>query len=264
MTYLYSLEDKELHELKEEPGTGAFVIWSIDGLRVAGTERRLWVWDSQTDQIVYNMNTTDTYSWYRSAFWSQDGNSLLSTLYHFNTRTSLIEMWDTTTGQVSPLEIPGAENPIVEDWSPDERFIAIVTTDHPDVGPIQIFELSSEQIIHTFTRAEVRPVAWDSSGTKFATSSASGDITVWDTKNWQSIVTLPSQGDFKYSVEWHPLGNYIAATGDGGVIIWNVNSAASTFVHDQRVSDVAWDREGERLATSIGDTKYVWDVALLP
>lgn len=263
-TYLYSLEDEELRELKEEPHIGALVTWSLDGSKLAGSDRRLWVWDPQTDQIIHNVNTVDTYSHYTSAFWSRDGTSLLSTLYHFNTRTSLIELWDITTGQVRPLEISGTANPIVADWSPDERLAAYVDTNHPDVGPIQIFELSSGQTIHTFTGVEVRPVAWDSSGTQFATSSASDDITVWDTISWQPIVTLPSQGNFERSVRWHPEGDYLAAAGESGVIIWNVKSATSTIVHDQLVLDVAWDSEGRRLATAIQDTVYIWDVAQLP
>jgi WD40 repeat protein len=264
MVYLYSFEDEELLEIVKQPGRTADIAWSPDGLRLAGTEMRLWVWDSQTNGVIYNKGGQDTYADYHQVYWSMNGHSVLSTAYHINTQTSGIERWDTTTDQVELLNVLNIENPGIQGLSPNDRLVAVTDLSDTKVSPLQVFELSSGQVIHTFEAGETLPAAWNPAGTRFVTDTLTGDWVVWDTANWQPVTILPNQGDFNYSVEWHPGGDYLAAAGVSGVIIWNIDTTASTAVHDQKVFDVAWDSDGDRLATALGDVVYIWDVTQLP
>jgi WD40 repeat protein len=260
-TYLYSLQNTQLRELKKEPGVGNLLAWNSDGLKLAGTGRRLWIWDAQSNQLVYNTNEEDGYSYYGSIFWSRDNSLILSTLQHWNTQTSLIEAWDIETGKVASFNIANVVNPMLLDWSPDEQFLAV---NELDGGPIRIADFSSGQIVHTFSDTEIPPAGWSSTGKKFVTNTTSGDLVIWDTTNWQTITTLPHQGNFARSIAWMPQGGYLVAAGDEGVIIWNVNSAVFSVVHDGRVFDAAWNLQGTRLASASGDNVYIWDVTQLP
>jgi WD40 repeat protein len=259
--YLYNIENNQLSRLSNGSGTPGTLKWSPDGYRLLGTGRGLWIWNSLTSQFFNSPENLDNYSYYGSVFWNHDGTSVLGTLAHSNVNTSEIRKWDVEANLISPVNIPTVANPIVLDWSPDEKLIAVTDL---NLGPIQLVELPSMQVVHTFRGGEVAPVAWNSTGTRFVTNTPAGDLEIWDTTNWQAISILPNQGDFGRSIRWYPQGDYLATAGDSGVIIWNIASATFSVVSDKPASVVTWDAQGKRLTSATGNTIYIWDIAQLP
>lgn len=258
---LYSVQNGSIQRLREPAGIWPEFAWAADGSKLAGSDSKMWVWDSRTGQISFGPLEAGSYEDFGYVFWRQDGQSLISTFSQSNTNTSTIEQWDPAANTITALSIPGLPNTGVIDQSPDGQFLALSDTTG---GPVQIWDSRSGQVVHALTGVGPGPFRWNPSGTLIAASAPNHDIVIWDTKTWQQVITLPSQGKTLYSVRWLPQGGYLAAGGDDGAIIWNLASVASWVVHGGVVLALEWDPKGKRLATTVNDKVYLWDVTQLP
>eukprot|EP00667_Euglena_gracilis_P006951 EG_transcript_7023 len=89
---------------------------------------------------------------------------------------------------------------------------------------------------------------------------------VWDLASQEAIATLKGHGDYVRAGGPHPTNPNLVATGgyDKIVHIWDLRvetgAAALQLRHREPVETLVWHPSGNFLASSAGNTVYVWDV----
>ncbi|MDA1190960.1 MAG: cohesin domain-containing protein [Candidatus Poribacteria bacterium] len=116
----------------------------------------------------------------------------------------------------------------------------------------------------------VRDIAFNSTGTLFATASEDGTAGLWDASTGSHVATLPHNGKV-YSVDFSPDGAFVATSADGGaqrgiVTIWVVETGEPyiTLRHNLLIASTTFSPDGALLAaTSFGNASfaYVWQIA---
>jgi hypothetical protein len=93
---------------------------------------------------------------------------------------------------------------------------------------------------------KVNDLAFNGDGTRMATVSDAGTITIWDTGSWQEVLILPTQ-DRLTGVAFSPDGASITTvSGSGEVRMYAMDLARLLAIADQRVSRPLTDEECRR------------------
>jgi WD40 repeat protein len=189
-----------------------------------------------------------------SISWHPDGSRIVGAIGYVADPVSFryLNIWDTSTGQVSS-EIPFSTSDIFSlDWSPDGSRIAGGAGDNN----ITVWDANTGAVVNTLIGHSyaVYAVAWSPDGSKLASASSIMDptIRIWNAISGQNVLVIPSGA---FNLAWSPDGTRIATADiDENVRIWDTSTGEllDTVSQSAKVYDVAWSPDGSKLAIGNG------------
>ena len=114
--------------------------------------------------------------------------------------------------------------------------------------------------------AEVRSIAFDSTGERVVTASVDGTARIWEAKSGQTLAILEGHNNAVNSATFSPDDkSVLTASADGTAVIWDTESARQSRTlrgHSGGVRAAAFSADGRRAFTASEDrTVRVWDVS---
>lgn len=259
--YLYSIGTESFEHIKLWSGTSNQVNWENSGDRLAGSERRLWIWNHSTGSFVFSSDTPDSYESFDNILWASDGQSIISNHYSMTKDEHQIVVWDLSANGLVPYSIPGLSNSVALDQSSNNMLLAIAAS---NVAGLQIIDLDSSSIVQSLAEARA-PAAWSPDDRLLVTGSKNNALIVWDTSSWKPINMFSGpKSTIWYSLKWKPTGNYAAIATDTGISVWNLESGNSFTVQTEVAYDLDWRSDGSQLTTAIDNQLYIWNIDQLP
>jgi WD40 repeat protein/serine/threonine protein kinase len=150
-------------------------------------------------------------------------------------------------------------------WSPKGAYVASGNDD----GVIQIWDLTTHDLVHTYTghTARVNAVVWSPDETLVASASDDGTVQVWTPIKGTLITNYNNHIGAVNSISWSPDGMSIASGGeDATVQLWNPLNGQRFNVfklHATPVLAVAWSPNGQQLASTatVEDVIITWNAS---
>jgi WD40 repeat protein len=142
--------------------------WSPDGNHIATVipSGDMVVWEITTQQIIATFDVNDTQI--SQLAWSPEGTQIASI-----SRNREVVIWDISTQ--SPLNVlhhPQAITSIA--WSPVENILLSVSA-----SEINVWDIDTGQVLQTIPTIDVRQLAWQPTGERFATAGRDGLIRIY-------------------------------------------------------------------------------------
>jgi WD40 repeat protein len=230
--------------------------WSPDSTRLAASsaDGTLHVWDIATGSPLYvEQLQAAIVPNVQTVVWAPDGVHLATA----NTDNT-VRLWDATSGrQVRVLDSRGPMIGLA--WSPDSRFLASWgdTT-------VRVWEAANGNEAHLLDHPDITiDLAWSPTGTRLATVSNDGQVTVWDSVAGIVALALRAQIGPMHQVRWSPDGTKLAAISDPGLVIWDSVTGDELLAREgNNLYTAAWSPDSARLAAGTDFGKLlVWDAA---
>lgn len=236
--------------------------WSPNGdfLAVGGDDKNIYIFDTSTWSLVKTL--VGHKGSVLTLAWSHDGTILASgsgtdKVAMHNIPENLIKIWDSSTGEVI-ANLEGHLDGVMNiKWSPNGSQIASASDDKT----IMIWNTTSWVRTKIFAghTLGVLDVDWSPDGSQLVSGSRDYNIRTWNALNgeegqiWDDV-------NCQRSVDWHPDGELIAASGVDLVMLKIRNATTGTIIKtytesaDSRsvVMSSRWSSDGERLAAGAG------------
>ncbi len=187
--------------------------------------------------------------------WSPDGDALV-----VGTSEGI---WLHKAEDLAPIR-QLTEQPYVTalDWSPDGKTIAAGDAD----GVIHLWNVETNERVFDlqgFTWV-VTSVKWNSAGNLLASGSLDETIRIWDTANGEvlQLIEIARGATTDYSVTWSPDAEQIAAQGDEGISVWDVQTGELdlSLPYNYETPVVKWSPDGNTIAAGrFGGEVDLWD-----
>jgi WD40 repeat protein len=136
-------------------------------------------------------------------------------------------------GFASGRELNGHEGPVTSaQFSPNSQWVLTTSTDKT----ARLWDVQSGAVITTFSahRADVLTAGFTTDSARIATASRDQTVRIWDVQGISITVLSANQvGDIE-ALEWSPDYSLLLATGQGGLLVWDVNAQQLLY----RVSNV--------------------------
>lgn len=107
-------------------------------------------------------------------------------------------------------------------------------------------------------------VAWDLTGSRFATAGDDGTARIWDAASSQELLALSGHRSTVWHVAWNKSGTRLLTTSaDGTARVWDAANGQELFIldgHQAAVGFAAWNPAGTHIITVSDDfTARIWD-----
>lgn len=246
---LYDLDSQVVGEVTS---SGRGITWSPNGdsLAVIGGQD-ISIFDTQTFEKELTISRiSNTYL----GEWSPVNDQLASTI------DNLIQIWDTSTGQlIREMSINGAIHRDLA-WHEDGVQLATSATD----STVRIWNTSTGQVIKTLQHDRpVEALAWSPDFTQLASMNGN-DILIWNVSNGQQIRTLSGHTNLVNDLDWSSTG--LASTAfDQTIHVWDVTTGeiVELIQTGLRVPNILWSPTGNQLAYW-GRTEGTWTIIPVP
>jgi WD40 repeat protein/tRNA A-37 threonylcarbamoyl transferase component Bud32 len=173
-----------------------------------------------------------------------------------------VKFWDWKAGRLL-FELPRPPAISRVAFSPDSRRIAVGVWGTETA--ISIRDADSGRELRSFGRhsAGIEGVAYSPNGERVASSSADGDVKIWDESTGELRLTLAGHHGPVNDVAYAPDGRRIATAGwDKTIKIWDTETGNETLTlrgHAEEVKSVAFSPDGRRLVSTWRDRVGVWN-----
>jgi WD40 repeat protein len=231
---IWDLTDNGTSEwLTISDGACCSAFYTPDGKRLIGNSRintslygtnRMNVWDAATGRIIRTIDTGQICG----GNLSRDGKRIVAVTcekdlsHQAQVWDNLAKIWDVDTGnQLFSVPNPNADDPLMGFYG---------AAFHPD-------------------------------GTRVATATGKGNITIWDINSGKAVMTLSGHSNNVNVLAYSPDGTHLASSAET-VKIWDAVSGKELRTLPTRGYGVTFSPDGTRLATAGMDgIATVWDIA---
>lgn len=194
------------------------ISWSPDGFYLGGVSGNglpphVFVWDMRTGQLAF----TDSPPHAFSLAWNPDSSRLAVGAM------SKIVIYDPITwASVAQIEIEKPEYITALDWSPDGALLAVGRSILPESALVEIWDVTTLQLIQSFSFAEnselIWSVAWSPDGTSLGSASRDGTVRILNPVSGETNI-LHQDNDNLFAVAWHPDGDRLTYGDVDGVAV---------------------------------------------
>lgn len=175
--------------------------------------------------------------------WSPDGNSI-----GVITAAGELAVWQ--AGEITLLKSKSNYSLDCLGFSTDGQWLAVAG----QAGVVEIWQLDSDtwRLITTLhhDKAWIDSLAW--SPQQNLAYGVNRQIEIWDANKQKVVTSLDFKDSSVFNLAWHPQGNLLAASGHGGVKVWQSNNWTQKpyLLQVPGASlDCAWSADGKYLAS---------------
>jgi WD40 repeat protein len=198
-----------------------------------------------------------------SVAWSPDAKRIASA-----SSDGTVQVWDANGGGHVYTYRGHSGDVLAVAWSPDGRRLASGGID----ATVQVWNAASggRVTIYRGHSDAIFNLAWSPDSSRIASASDDGTVQEWDAASGKHILTFGTQHVTKgfpspwNSVAWSPDGRRIAVAGNGGVQVWDADTAAHVTYygfHGGSAQSVAWSPDGRYIAVCDSSLVEIWNVA---
>ena len=266
------------------------VSWSPDGKRLAASSDKVRIWDvkSRSLLLTYSPKSSrafryspsgstaangSTSGFLSAAFspanmnkplsggspvwttaWSPNGQ-LMATAFDGG-YGNIIEVWNTTTGNLVATYRGHTDFVDALSWSPDGKYVASASQDKT----VQVWEANTGRPVtiyhgHTGSGSFVSDVQWSPDGKTIASSGQ--DVQIWNPMTGKKLLTYSGTAGGVTSLAWSPDGRRLASSsGNSNTIqLWNASTGATLYTYNKNpksVRTLAWSPNGKYIASAGG------------
>lgn len=210
---------------------GGSLNWSVDSTRLItsiGTyeAREIVILDSASGETVSSFQSDTNTA--QAVQQSHAGEMIASISENADTL-----IWDINTSQILYSLSSDNRRGIIGDipahnvtWSPNDKFLAVLTYDDNYETSIWVWDVSLEQHIATLSNQDdfILATAWSPDGKNLAAATRQGQVHIWDMSTYQPIGVIQGHTDQVTSISWKPDGTQIAtASADGTIRTWAIS-----------------------------------------
>ncbi|MBC7976434.1 MAG: protein kinase [Myxococcales bacterium] len=235
-------------------------IYSADGetLITAGGDGVVRVWDAVHGTLIRELRSGTSRPRYIDVALAPDGNLVAA----IDVMGETAYLWDLTTG-ASVAEIPNdaSEFPSVA-FSADGRWLAT-----SGGNEVRVFDTQRRAHALTLAGRGIHRLAFDPTGPRLLTGSATGDAWIWEIPSGAKLHHLRDIGEPVESVSFSPNGLLVSAgCRDGAVLIWHARTGqlqSQLNPRRSRVVAIEFERTSQHVLAAASDgTIVVADAAL--
>jgi WD40 repeat protein len=249
--------------MKIDDGWMESIAISWDGSRLLvgeDFERAMRLYDLDTMEEVARYATQDI----GGPRFSPDGSL-------FSTRSEdgkTIHIWETETGS-QIINLTGPQRQINDiHFSPDGSRLATASGD----GTVRIWDLGPDYeilTVHPFPDdviMRVSQIAINRDGTMLAAGGVFGQLSLWDPRTGDRLLTLEGHDDWIGGLGFSPDGDRLASGSDDRTVkVWDTTSGELLLTltgHEDWINNITYSPDGATIA-SVGSDKqsFVWDAA---
>jgi WD40 repeat protein len=138
-------------------------------------------------------------------------------------------------------------------FSPNGKLLATACNN----TKVRIWDPATGQILHEILAWQTsatgsQSIAFSSDSKIMATTGKKADVTLWNVANFQALGTLEVKGNHVLSVAISPDDRYIATGTELSLQVWNLATRKLLHAWDRSTRNLAFSKNGRRLAAASG------------
>lgn len=207
-------------DASDAPSTVFAFAFSPDGTRLAGLDNdRLLAWNLQTGALIFIHPRNEAVQ----VFYSIDKTEIYTL-----TSTGMVAIYDADTGAYKS-DLAGQQTFAgVSAYQPDQGWLALGGDD----GSVKVWDPLERQSLVTLNahQESLLSLAFSADGTRLATASRGGEITIWDWKTRTALASMTLKaGTRALRLAFSPDGTQLASATEDELQLWAV--ADGTLQH---------------------------------
>jgi WD40 repeat protein len=184
----------------------------------AGQDRFIKVWDAITGKLVKVLTSDRNPSRYSEIAISPDGKLIAAT----DASGTVAHVWDASTGTLLAELFDTGRGTPAQAFSADSLWLAT-----SGGSEVLVFDTRTWKLALRIAEPEIHALSFDPTGSRLATGSWRGDVSIWAIPSGERVHHLHETGDRINDVAYSPDGAFVAAASrDGAEYVWNTTIGA--------------------------------------